>query len=303
MDRCLYCSNSPSEVGKLNLGNGELAKILECAGCGLRFTNHHESAHESLHSEPSTYDNHETRALKIKQYLDDQDYLAAKSELELRPANKFVLQEIGKLKKGARILEIGCSRGEFVGYLRSQGYNAIGQDISITAIQGAKEHFGDYFVTELSDLIVKFDIIFSVGTIGCVSDPKGLIEELTAYLDNTGVIVLNAPNISPLRSFSRLWPSTLPPDLTRVFSREFFENLGGFNAIEVLEDSMSKRHAAFYKFETIFENEIGPKFNSTSTKHRGIFMRFARKIFIACTLLFLPRIKSEYGLFVKLGQK
>ena len=64
------------------------------------------------------------------------------------------------------VLELGCSGGEFVDYLRGQGYNAEGVDVNEKAIERSNKiylHYGD--VTCLDNVVGKrtFDLIVATG--------------------------------------------------------------------------------------------------------------------------------------------
>ena len=73
-----------------------------------------------------------------------------------------------KVRKGARILDLGCGTGYYTSIFHKMGYDAVGIDISETGIAKAREaHPGvEYKVDDATDLHfppASFDLIFSLG--------------------------------------------------------------------------------------------------------------------------------------------
>jgi SAM-dependent methyltransferase len=125
-----------------------------------------------------------------------------------------------------RLLEAGCSRGYLTSYFILAGYTITGADISREAIAGAKEAFGDRFVMSDSTAIEKgapYDVIYHVGTIGCVSDPLSFTWDLLKMLKPGGQLFFNTPNADSCWLKGQLWiDAAPPPDVVTLFRRGFW---------------------------------------------------------------------------------
>src|SRR5262249_38837873 len=136
---------------------------------------------------------------------------------------------IDKIEQGprnAKLLEIGCSRGYLTSYFILAGYSITGVDVSPTAIQSAKDVFGDHFVLSGDASIAQnapYDVIYHVGTIGCVSDPVAMTNGLTRLLKPGGKLLFNSPNVQGCWLDGQLWvDSAPPPDVVSLFSPGFW---------------------------------------------------------------------------------
>lgn len=69
------------------------------------------------------------------------------------------------VEKGARVLDLGCGRGELTAYLRSLGYVAEGADASLSQLSEAKRLFGDdgFYLADVTESLPKnrYDAVFS----------------------------------------------------------------------------------------------------------------------------------------------
>src|SRR5207247_2947277 len=82
---------------------------------------------------------------------------------------RFIIEEVERLPRDARLLEIGCSRGHLTSYFILAGYPITGMDVSDSAVCAAKAIFGDHFVvgdSQLRGIDGPYDLIYHVGTIG-----------------------------------------------------------------------------------------------------------------------------------------
>jgi SAM-dependent methyltransferase len=139
---------------------------------------------------------------------------------------KFVIESIERHPTDAKILEIGCSRGYLTSYFILAGYNVTGVDISAEAVAGAQESFGDFFLTADSPAVADrapYDVIYHVGTIGCVGDPLKLTRQLLGMLKPGGELIFNAPNADSCWLKDQLWiDAAPPPDLVTLFRPGFW---------------------------------------------------------------------------------
>jgi 2-polyprenyl-3-methyl-5-hydroxy-6-metoxy-1,4-benzoquinol methylase len=114
-----------------------------------------------------------------------------------------------------KILEVGCGAGYFTYALRHAGYNVIGSDISIPAIQKATHSFGQFYrvldiEAPLSDSSESFDILIMLEVIEHVPNPVAFLSAARRLLSHGGEIILTSPN-KDIYPASSVWSTDLPP--------------------------------------------------------------------------------------------
>ena len=220
-----------------NLGNVEFYQnynwpIYDCDNCGCRFTRHDNSTYELLYTERSScYSRYIDQAETSKHLFDRGDPVGLRDELQRTSKYRFILEEVDCTPVDSRILEIGSSRGHLTCYFILSGRNIVGVDVSETAIASARGDFGDHFVRAGDSSIERgapYDIIFHVGTIGCVADPVGLTAQWLGLLRSGGCLLFNAPNREGCFLHDQLWfESAPPPDVVTLFPPGFWRNMFG----------------------------------------------------------------------------
>lgn len=128
---------------------------------------------------------------------------------------KTVLEEVNKNPKNHLILEIGCGQGYLTYALTQSGINAIGLDLSATAIDLAKQRYGNHYFCE--DAKSHFErtknrpsIIILSEVIEHIKNPYYLLTELLSYLQPNGAIIVTTPNKDSCRT-DGIWETELPP--------------------------------------------------------------------------------------------
>ena len=77
-----------------------------------------------------------------------------------------------------------------------------------------------------------YDVIFHVGTIGCVADPVGMTRQWLDLLKPGGRLLFNAPNRDGCTLRDQLWfESAPPPDLVTLFPPGFWRDHFGDAAL------------------------------------------------------------------------
>ena len=113
--------------------------------------------------------------------------------------NLEFLTEVGLLKQGDKILEIGCGIGSMVFELSDQGYNITGIDISNEAISYGLKKYGDinlevqateklFFEDEFFDIVLSFDLFEHIAQI------SKHISEVCRVLRKGGYYLFQTPN-------------------------------------------------------------------------------------------------------------
>lgn len=102
----------------------------------------------------------------------------------------------------ARLLDVGCCRGEFVSLALNRGYDAYGVDMVPVFVEYARKSFGDRFALVDSDLssavanlnVKSFDIITLWDVIEHIDEPIEFFCTITGLLQPGGSIFLRTPN-------------------------------------------------------------------------------------------------------------
>lgn len=225
---CNACKSA--EVKKLGVLKAYIdyeTLVYRCIHCKSHFVKRTASIHEELHKvEGSTYSSHTDLALKISRFFAAGKVNKIREILSEAAANKFIIKSINKFKNDIKILEFGCSKGCLGAYFLASGNNYTGLDISKTAIKEATSYFGNHFMLSDAPQIKEngnYDVIFHVGTIGCVEDPVAFINYNLSLLSKGGTLLFNAPNARSCEIFSDIWVTqTFPPDLITLFPVAFW---------------------------------------------------------------------------------
>jgi SAM-dependent methyltransferase len=322
---CRVCkSSSVSDVGLVEYYAGFRWDVFDCRKCGCRFTQHDESVYNMLHTGVvSYYAGYSDLADECRRMFDEGNAAGLKTKLCRASKYKFVIEEVERVRRDANLMEIGCSRGYLTSYFILTGHNIVGTDASSLAIEGARRAFGEnFFVRDAPEVSTRapYDLIYHVGTIGCVKDPIGLTKELLAMLKPGGKLIFNAPNLQSLYLKGQLWmDSAPPPDLVTLFSPGFWER--EFSHIAHVEEEI-EMCASESELVVGMEKLIGRKWKkpmpltlgqsdgsfaaaTNATRRAWLFSeRVVRKMERMTGLSRLtPSQPTEFGLFVKLTLK
>lgn len=192
---CKFCG------GKLiSYLNGKNWRIKVCVVCGIGET----------HPEPKKSDYDEDDFYKQFGYsgLTDLPYLwkgAIYSQCNLIKS---------KLKRGSKILEIGCGRGFVLKELNKMGFNVFGIEPSKSASEyakksGIKVSCGYFPSKEMKD---KYDLIFVSQVFEHIKDSKLFLKEIKEHLNSGGYVLFvqtNYQGIIPKREKSK-WYAWVP---------------------------------------------------------------------------------------------
>jgi len=283
-------------------------EVSECNECGARFVPRDSQAHELLHSRPSSYSSHSAIAERARTLVADQNTEGLRGFLGKRNANLLVMNEVDELVAGARILEIGCSKGYLTAYSIAKKLDILGVDVSPTAVADARGSFGDFFCVAEDSRIeagAPYDLIYHVGTIGCVDDPAAMTRSLLGMLKTGGKLVFNAPNVNACHATGRMWLTTPPPDLVTLFKPEYwasnFQDLAT-TKISTLKANRSTKVAALRQArqsdaKTALLNEQHSRTRPSTIRN------LVRRLSAARLLLFSKDLPHDYGIHVTMCRK
>lgn len=322
---CRICqSDRVKEVGAVEFYAGFNWTIWDCADCGCRFTKHEEAVYDLLHAEEnSSYTRYRELSALCKKKFDEGDLEGLKALFSDACKYRFIIDEISRTSRQTRLLEIGCARGSLASCFILGGWPLTGVDVSPEAVKAATANFGNHFLLFGSTQIeagAPYDVIYHVGTIGCVADPIGMTRQLLGLLKEGGRLFFNAPNRNACWAENQLWfESAPPPDVVTLFPsgfwRRYFEDVA--DVAEGIEPSSDERSVALDLrrfFGRSWQRPLPMPMNLTAKpfvppSHLpdavwNQFERFFCNLFLRLGLQrFAPKKPSEYGLLVRMTKK
>ncbi len=163
--------------------HGKDFMILECNSCNLLMT--------YPQMKPEEFEKYYT-----------QDYSPYKPEKGLykvinKQINRIQSRAFRKnLNKGSDILEVGCSNGNFLAFLKTQGFNVYGIEPGKKAAQRARDTGLDVEAVSLEDFQTdkKFDLIIMRHVLEHLADPIADLKKIKNMLKTDGKIYCVLPN-------------------------------------------------------------------------------------------------------------
>lgn len=108
-----------------------------------------------------------------------------------------------RLPKG-KILEIGCSSGEFLDFLKKKGWSVKGLEVSEKATKRAKKLGLDVIVHDVNKKLPlkknSFDVIFAGEVIEHLFDDTDFLNECYRVLKERGTLIVTTPNLTSLKN-------------------------------------------------------------------------------------------------------
>ena len=165
------------------------------------------------------------------------------------------LQQISRLQPGGRLLDIGCSRGEFLELVSETGrYEFDGVDISAEAARLAsarlKRNIFCGTIENLSSAPGSYDVVTAWEVIEHMHDPGTFLRDIWRLLKPGGLLCLSTPNTDKVRNRIPGKPSDLffiPPEHLFYFNRNNLRLLvahAGFRPL--MTDVSSKRFLRWF---------------------------------------------------------
>lgn len=162
--------------------------LFECRKCKLIFVNPMPTDKElnELYSSVTGYQKNKTIAKKInKEQFDSYSKI-------INYINSKVTCD------GPRLLDIGCSSGDFLVMAKELGFAVEGIELNETTAgvarsRGLVVHSGR--IGDISLLPKSFDVVHLGDVIEHVQNPRGLIEEIVHLLKPNGMLIITTPNM------------------------------------------------------------------------------------------------------------
>ena len=224
---CPLCGGSNSvhvlEGRDFLLGGKDKFRIAECASCGHRYVNPRPTRQAMDRYYPNSYEMYDRRNGIVESFRSCLDRHRARWLARLLPLR-------------GRVLEVGCSTGEFLVLLRQQGIEVEGVEYSPYAAAIARERFGlkvkEGLVEELQIPAQAFDLIVMRHVIEHLYDPVAVCRKLVKALRSQGQLICSLPNGASIemKVFGHYWHGLDIPRHLQMFSPQtiklLFEQAG-----------------------------------------------------------------------------
>jgi SAM-dependent methyltransferase len=115
-----------------------------------------------------------------------------------------LLKEIERYQQPGKILDIGAAGGHYLKAAQERGWETFGVELSPYATSWANENLGlEIFTGILEEANFPddfFDVIIMSHTLEHLSEPLGTLRKACQILKNNGLIYINVPNVSLLKT-------------------------------------------------------------------------------------------------------
>lgn len=323
---CRVCNSEETSLLKIYRPYSDYeCEIFDCGHCGSRFAPYRKEIYEILHSNAnSTYSWHSELARKTKNYFDKGDIKGLHDYLCETSKFRFIIDNVHKRSNRSKIMEVGCSKGYLSSYFILSMHDFAGTDVSTTAVETANDLFGNHFFVYGDSSLEKkapFDIIYHVGTIGCIEKPLEFTIKLLNLLKEGGVLIFNSPNISACREQKKIWVQTPPPDLVTIFDKDFWlENFGQYAEVNIYVEKTSPEESSFLILDKLFSksNGVANRRRLINDKEQNYFYgmpywakassaakRLIKVILakILCHTRIIPTFSSDFGLYIVMQKR
>ena len=225
----------------------------------------------------------------------NQDKMNEKSDdrFDIKCRNR--LNEVLSFSKSGKVLDIGCSDGYFLNYLKQKGWQVEGVEISEFASQKTRERYNiNIFCGELPQAGYPdeyFDVVSLFEVLEHLPDPAGTLQEVRRILKKNGLLIMTVPNFDSLQRllFGKYWHIIDPPRHLFYFSKTTLNSIlvkCNFNKciIEVIDGAevlgINKTRGYSESWRTIFKKpliltEVGARqdVSSLRTREESIFIK------------------------------
>lgn len=184
---------------------------------------------------------------------------------------------LSNLKPG-RLLDIGCGDGQRLIFMKSKGWDVIGQEIDPKAAafslkEGFKIYLGDLPNLKLPEN--HFDVIIMNHVIEHLLDPLAILTECHRILKKNGHLIIITPNSQALTHFffKNNWIGLDPPRHIFIFSKISLNSLGlkaGFSKCNTWTTYVNSFCFSLWSF--LLQNGKGREFHK---RHVGALLKAA----------------------------
>jgi 2-polyprenyl-3-methyl-5-hydroxy-6-metoxy-1,4-benzoquinol methylase len=228
--------------GKDYFLTGEEFTIVECSGCGFRFTNPRPDEKEIL------------------RYYDSPDYIAHDAEKvnllkaiyttirKIALRNKYAI--VNKYSHGNVLLDIGCGTGEFLNYCGKKNFDTTGIEPNEKARRFAREHLGLKIFDEskLDDFSpAAFDVITMWHVLEHVHKLNERMSRIKQLLKPEGTLIIALPDCDSwdAAKYQYFWAAYDLPRHLYHFTQDTMQKLASNNGF-FIDSIIPLKFDAFY---------------------------------------------------------
>jgi 2-polyprenyl-3-methyl-5-hydroxy-6-metoxy-1,4-benzoquinol methylase len=141
-------------------------------------------------------------------------------------------------KKG-KVLDIGCSTGNFLDLYKSMGWETWGIEPSkssqVALHKGHKVENTNFEDSKLPNNY--FDLIIMNHTLEHLSEPTKITNKATKLLNKNGILFIDVPNVGSLRAklYDKKWPYYLPDEHLQHFNKKSLDVLMKASNLKVVQ--------------------------------------------------------------------
>jgi hypothetical protein len=229
--------------------------FFDCPYCSLRFVNPRYLASDIYDND---YFQGASHGFGFSNY--EEDKIASEEYLRkyLKWINTFTRV------KSKKLLDVGAANGYFVDLANKSGLDALGLEISNSAVDWAVKLERPVIqgtLETLNDGIV-YDVITALDVLEHIPDPLIFLKIARTKISNDGIILINVPYLGS--AFSRIsgksWHAYLPPEHWMYFNKKSLQillEMAGFEV--VISRAISKSFTFGYIYMTIANSPQVPK--------------------------------------------
>lgn len=201
---------------------------------------------------------------KVQNVLEEhaKSYILGTKEIFDIPTYTARLEALRKYTKGAKIvLDFGCGNGNFVKFLQSKNYNALGYDKSANITEHLALQKTPLYRNEKDIPNFYFDMITCFDVIEHTTNPAEIVETLHKKLKKGGILLITTPNAESIssRALGKYWwvfGSTAHFVLFSIFSLKLLLTSFNFNILDVSTDTLTPWFVPSEKFLSKILNKI-----------------------------------------------
>jgi 2-polyprenyl-3-methyl-5-hydroxy-6-metoxy-1,4-benzoquinol methylase len=226
LSHCPWCDSSNYEQwGK----DAEPFNTVKCSDCNLVFVN----KRLSNQGRKKYYENY---YVAVHQAVPDAKVRDKMYRLEFEFINKHI--------QNGKVLDVGCSGGDFLQYFSEVGFECYGVEPGKTAAKIAKEKIGEnIFHSDLceSNFEEQFDLIVFRGTIEHIPNAKQTLEKAVSLLtrnSNSFIYITSTPNIECISTkiFETNWTQHQPEGHIYHFSKKHFDDFFNNHKLKCVDE-------------------------------------------------------------------
>lgn len=235
---CNFCKSSDYSahtVREMMFGTGESFSYIECSGCGcLRIAEIPEDLGKYYPPQYSAFDSGKS---SLRNFI-VAAAMRSKSFHSLARRRYYFdtveLRNLLRLKRGMKILDVGCGGGRLVFDLRRAGYNALGIDPFTDATKATRK-------CELRDIQGGWDFIMFNHSLEHIAEQSETLALAKSKLASGGTIAIRVPIVGEAwRLYGTDWVQFDAPRHLAIHSEKSFQLCAaeaGLEVTEIIHDS------------------------------------------------------------------